>query len=298
MKRILRFLVQFPGNKFSAAPGLPVFSFLLKGIAAGLLLAACDAGLSGSACVLEPPPVPAAWLEILGAPHWLFEWIGPGGSRERYNAGPGEEPEISLLVEWTNPVLASPYWPERGIVPGIMGPAGALFPYDAHEGRIALSWRGGLDAWVYFEMAAGSAAGKAPVSKTPRKPHYFNWPRFREFLEGSEIAEELRRDPWLADWEGIVSQILQSGFDKRRIRSRSREDLSVPLPSGAPPDIPWIGSSPFAEPLFPEPAGKLRLSVSDAVDTYFSTAGFLRCTRGIWAWIPWAPQKQPDGTAR
>jgi hypothetical protein len=256
-------------------------------MAAGFLLTACDAGLCGSAYVLELPSLPPAWLEILGTPHWRFEWINPDGLREGYNAGPGESPEISLLAEWTVPVLASPYWPERGIVPGVMRPAGALFPYDAHEQRLSLSWQGGLEAWIYFEMASGNAAGKAPVLKTPRQPHYFNWPLFREFLSGSGIAEELRRDPWLADWESIVSRILQSGFDKRRILPRLRENLRIPLPADGPLNTPWIGTSPFAEPLFQEPGGELPLLVSEAVDTYFSAAGFLRCTRGVWAWVPW-----------
>jgi hypothetical protein len=287
MKQSIEFLVVIPRDRPRAAPGRPVSPLLLGGIVAGFLLAACQGGPSGSAYVLEPPPLPAAWLEILGVPRWRYEWVNSSGGREVYDAGPEELPEISPLAEWTNPVLAFPHWPERGIIPGILRPAGALFPYDVRAGRLPLSWRGGLEAWLYFEMAAGNAPEAAPVPKTPRQPHYFNWPRFRELLEGPEIAGELRRDPWLADWEGIAARILQSGFDKRRIVPRSRDELRVPLPLGVSPDMPWIGASPFAEPLFPGPGGELRLPVSDAVDTYFSAAGFLRCTRGIQAWIPW-----------
>ncbi|MDR2101567.1 MAG: hypothetical protein LBP43_03255 [Treponema sp.] len=257
------------------------------GIIMGLLLAACDTGLAGSSYDLEAPPLPAAWLEILGPPHWRLEWVSSGGGREVSDTGPEDFPEISLLTGWTVPVLASPYWPERGISPGIMRPAGALFPYDAQKHRLSLSWRGGLEAWIYFEMAAGNTGEGDPDLKTPRQHHYFNWPRFREFLEGPEIAEELRQDPWLADWEAIVARILQSGFDKRRILPRSSEVLRIPLPAGDAADTPWIGASPFAGPLLPEPGGELRLPVSEAVDTYFSTAGFLRCTRGVWARIPW-----------
>ncbi|MDR3167411.1 MAG: hypothetical protein LBT93_05660 [Treponema sp.] len=252
-----------------------------------ILFAACDTGLSNASYDLEPPSLPALWLEILGPPHWRLEWVGPQGVRERYDAGPGDFPEVSLLTEWTVPVLASPYWPERGIIPGIMRPAGALFPYDAQKHRLSLTWRGGLEAWIYFEMAAGNAEGKAPVLKTPRQSHYFNWPRFREFLEGQEIAEELRQDPWLADWEAIVNRILLSGFDKRRILPRSSEILRIPLSLDEAADMPWIGPSPFAEPLVPGPEGELRLPVGEGVDTYFSAAGFLRCTRGIWAQVPW-----------
>jgi hypothetical protein len=282
MKRIIRFLLQIEGKGLRTAPARLVFR-LIRGMAAGFLLTTCGTGPFDSAYVLELPPLPPAWLEILGPPHWRFEWISPSGLREEYNAGAGESPELSLLTEWTVPVLASPYWPERGIVPGIMRPAGALFPYDIHEQRLSLSWQGGLDAWIYFEMASGNAGSL----KTPRQPHYFNWSLFREFLRDPGTAEELRQDPWLADWESIVSRILQSGFDKRRILPRPRENLRIPLPPAGPLNTPWIGTSPFAEPLFQEPGGELPLLVSEAVDTYFSAAGFLRCTRGVWAWVPW-----------
>jgi hypothetical protein len=166
-----------------------------------------------------------------------------------------------------------------------MRPAGGLFPYDAGGDRLRLSWEGGLEARIYFAMAAGNAPGKNPALKTPRQPQYFNWPKFREFLEGPDIAEELRKDPWLADWDALVSQILLSGFNKRRIHPESRETLRIPGP--LPWDGSWIGPSPFAESLSPEPNGDLLVRVSGAVDAYFSPKGFLRCTKGLWVWIPW-----------
>ncbi|MDR0475627.1 MAG: hypothetical protein LBH43_18385 [Treponema sp.] len=39
---------------------------------------------------------------------------------------------------------------------------------------------------------------------TPRIPWYFDWPRFRELMDSSDIPEEVRLDPWTADWKTIA----------------------------------------------------------------------------------------------
>ncbi|MDR1957220.1 MAG: hypothetical protein LBQ30_10270 [Treponema sp.] len=242
-------------------------------------LSACGTSPFDPVYEVEFPPLPLQWQGILGSPHWRITWISPKGTWETVEIPASQGvPPIRVLEEWTSPVIAYPYWPEQGIAPEVMRPAGGLVPFDRTGDRIRLSWRGGVEALVYRELAAH---GATPPSGTPRHPHYFNWPRFRALLEGPELHETLRTDLWTADWKAIGLKIAQSGFDKRRLVPQLREELLVPVSYGGP----WIGTSPFEEPRYAE-AGFLRLQVSLNVDTYLSDTGVLRCTLGTFLWIP------------
>jgi hypothetical protein len=182
------------------------------------------------------------------------------------------------MVEWTTPIIAYPFWPERGILPGVFRPAGALFPFDAGNSRITLSWRGGIDAWVYLCLRDGGSAGDAGS----RQPQYFDWPRFRFLLESSDIDEEVRLDPWLTDWQDVAARTVQSGFDRRRIKPVKTQELPVTIPQSGL----YLGTSPFQEPLFWEKDATVLFPVTGKVDTYATTEGLLRCTTGAWLWIP------------
>jgi hypothetical protein len=182
------------------------------------------------------------------------------------------------MVEWTTPVIAYPCWPELDIPAGVFRPAGALFPFDASNNRITLSWKGGLDAWVYLCLRDAGSASEDPN----RQPHYFNWPRFRALMESEDIAEEVRLDPWLADWRDVAEQTAASGFDRRRIKPVKTEDLLVVIPQSGV----YLGASPFQEPLFWEEEQFVLLPVTEGVDTYVTAQGLLRCTRGSWIWLP------------
>jgi len=195
---------------------------------------------------------------------------------------------ISLPQTWASAVTAYPFWPEKGLGPGIFKPAGAIFPYDASGKRLILSWQGGVDAALYWELA--KACGGAPVGEAEseeesseraavaRLPVNFNWPRFRRLFDDSSLNAEVRADPWLADWAGIAAKIVQSGFDKRRLVPEARGDLTVPVGPG-----PWIGASPFAAPLIFEKTPVF--SVRPAADTWVSGEGILRCNSETWILI-------------
>jgi hypothetical protein len=60
--------------------------------------------------------------------------------------------------------------------------------------------------------------------------------------------------------------------------------LQVPVDDSGP----WIGTSPFGEPIYQEAGNVLHLQVSGNVDTYLSSEGMLRCTQGAWMWIPFS----------
>jgi hypothetical protein len=257
--------------------------FTILGLAGACLLGGCGGPAFSALYRPEPPPLPPDWLALLGEPHWRIEWISPDRglcSGETDNAGLSLL-ELDILEGWSSPVTAYPYWPARDIPPGLMRPAGALFPFDVREGRLILSWQGGVEAVFYRAMAV-------PVQENPgareltRRPEYFDWPRFRELWAGETLSPEIRADPWLADWPALARRTLESGFDRRRISPRIRGELRLPMPPGET----WIGTSPFAEARFWKEGEWVSLETDDGVDAYISDQGILRYTREAWIWLP------------
>jgi hypothetical protein len=234
----------------------------------------------------EAPPLPPDWLALLGEPHWYVEWISPDqGLRSAETSGDGlARLELDLREDCATPITACPFWPERDIPPGLMRPAGALAPFDCREGRVALTWQGGVDAVFYREMAAqwGAVAADKPGS-AKRRPELFDWPRFRELWPGDVLAPEIREDPWLADWPDLARRTLESGFDRRRISPKTRETLGLPMPPGET----WIAPSPFAPVRTWREGEWAELAADIAVDTLLSPRGMLRYTRNTWIWLPW-----------
>jgi hypothetical protein len=242
-----------------------------------LVLSACGRSLLDPGYALDFPEPPAAWGELLGDPQWQVEWIGPGGIRE--TAVLDEGAEIDLPQTWASPVTAWPFWPHRGIGPKIFYPAGAVFPFDASDGGLSLSWRGGVAAVFYGELAAAAAdtEGGAPAS---RRPWNFDWPRFRELLEDPALSEEVRLDPWRVNWKTAAAAIVSSGFDRRRLRPEARKEKPVPVPAG-----PWIGPSPFAPPLIFGEGETPVFPAASSPQSWFSPAGLLRCSTDAWIFI-------------
>ena len=215
------------------------------------------------------PALPAAWEEILGEPLWRLEWID-GDGREEVCEGPGAGlPELSLMQEWSSPVIAWPYWPAKKLFPGDMKPAGAIFPWDVSDGCIVLGWNAGVDAFFWRKLAAGADGSKPPW--------YFDWPRFRELFQGAVLDEAVCLDPWRVDWEALAVKTLESGFNRSRVKPQTVTELAIPGLGGF-----WIGSSPFAPPLDFPPGGPLTLPSGEAVETWASLEGILRCGGGIW----------------
>jgi hypothetical protein len=217
--------------------------------------------------------------------------------------------EISLPPTLVSAVSALPFWPDRGIVPGIFKPAGAIFPFDASGRSLVLSWQGGVDANLFGERAQayqGTEEESVPPEETQtetetaemaamewrvmewrtagvravsRLPWNFNWPRFRQLFDDPTLNAEVRADPWLADWHGIAEKIVKSGFDKRRLVPEARSSLQIPVNYG-----PWIGASPFAFPLFFETTPVF--PVRPTADTWVSAEGILRCNAETWILLP------------
>jgi hypothetical protein len=126
------------------------------------------------------------------------------------------------------------------------------------------------------ERESGEPAGK-------RQPQFFDWPRFRELMDRGDISEEIRQDPWLADWRTIAQKTIRSGFDRRRITVPARQDLQAIIPQGGL----WIGTSPFAPGQRWNTGAGISLPVSETGSTYISSTGMLRCSGNFWVWFPW-----------
>ena len=252
------------------------YRFFIALLVLFVLLAACENGPIRSSYRPVLPELPGHWKEILGEPNWRLEWVGEEGTWQEWEGGPGSSPPgLSLIQEWTTAVLAWPFWPARNLLPGMMRPGGALFPWDVYGGMLALGWEGGVAAVFWKELAL---AERSSAAAEGRLPWYLDWPRFRSLLfEDETISDAVRRDPWLADWKDIAGRTVKSGFDRRRIKSRSFTELTIPGLGGR-----WIGSSPFAPPLDTPVDGSLCLNVSDVPDTWVSSGAVLKCSTAGW----------------
>ena len=157
-------------------------------------------------------------------------------------------------------------------------PAGAIYPWDVSGGEITLGWHGGVEAVFWKELAA---AERSTAASFTRLPWYLDWPRFRTLLAEGNIPENVRLDPWLPDWKDIAQRTVQSGFDSRRIVSRPLSVMSIPGRGGL-----WIGSSPFAAPLYADPEGPLEVNTGAVPDTWISKEGILKVSTAGWVFIP------------
>jgi hypothetical protein len=232
---------------------------------------------------LELPELPPAWEMTLGSPQWRVEWLNSAGRWETATVRGNDKITVSLPQTFASAVIARPFWPDKGLIAGIFRPAGAIFPFDVSGKNLVLSWPGGIDANLFWELAgirddAGDNAvpeTDAPERAALRQPQNFDWPRFRLLFADPTLNAEIRADPWLADWPSIAKKIVNSGFDKRRLVPEPRAELTVPVGPG-----PWIGTSPFAPPLLFE--GVPVFPVRATADTWVSADGIVRCNMGAW----------------
>jgi len=245
-------------------------------VCAGFFLHGCGESPVDSRYAVRMPEIPPAWETMLGSPSWRVEWLNDKGRQETATVRGNDGITISLPPTWVSAVSAAPFWPDRGLVPGIFRPAGAIFPYDVSGKDLVLSWQGGVDATLYGEFIA--ACGEDGQNPT-RLPWNFNWPRFRQLFDDPTLNADVRADPWLADWSAIAAKIVQSGFDKRRLVPEARTGLAIPVNPG-----PWIGASPFAAPLLFEDVPVF--PVRPAADTWVSAGGILRCNTKTWILLP------------
>ncbi|MDR0642883.1 MAG: hypothetical protein LBG07_10535 [Treponema sp.] len=253
-----------------------------------LLLLSCKLREGESPVRLEFPPLPALWTEILGNPRWFVRYHTEGG-REANESYLEDGGELFLPPSATGPVFAWPYWPARGLKPGDFRPAGLILPFDAlppgaSARHLVLSWQGGVDAWFYqaLEGAAfeGAEGGDLEVLERGRN---FNWPKFRALFSDSAVPQEIREDPWRADWEAVAEKTIRSGFRKQWLSAMETSALSIPAAPG-----PWISPSPFAPALeFGAGPCVFPVGTGPGVQVWYSAQGILHCSGESWMFLPW-----------
>jgi len=252
----------------------------LTALALTLVFASC-AERSPSGYILEFPEVPAAWVYLLGEPHWRLEWINPEGQKQTADyppAGNGkiEGIEIEIPITWTNPVTAWPYWPGFNLPPNTFKPAGVLFPFDTNGNYLDLTWEAGPDTVFFWELALASS------ENTVRNPANFDWPRFRELFKSETMNEAVRQDPWLVNWRSLAERTIASNFDRRRIVPEA-----VQLREFSVPKVTWYSTSPFAEPVAFTDEEPQFFPVRPGLNIWISTEGILRVNGNSWVFSAW-----------
>ena len=226
-----------------------------------------------SSYVLELPEVPSAWVSLLGEPHWRLEWIDQNSQKQMVDYPPGScgGIEIEIPVIWTNPVTAWPYWQAHNLPVNIFKPCGALFPLDAANGRLRLSWEAGADTIFYWELALANNQNDS------RLPSNFDWHRFRELFESETLSEAVRQDRWVVNWRSLAERTTDSNFDRRRIVAEAAELKHIPVPAGT-----WYGASPFVKPLFFAEGEQPIFPVRPGINVWISANGILRVNGNTW----------------
>jgi len=219
------------------------------------------------------PEAPLQWA--LGVPCWRLEWYDSAGKQQVAEVS-GNGVEIEVLTQWPSAVLAWPYWPEKGLAAGMFYPAGAVYPLDAQGSKLVLSWAGGIDACFYREMDK-----VRPLNTANRVPEYFDWKRFRALL-WKEAPEDLRADPWLADWKDIAERTVRSGFRQSLLKTEKRVDTGIVLPH----DGPWMGASPFRPPQSWQKGERVLLPLGPRPEILVCPGGILSASPGIQLWAP------------
>jgi len=250
----------------------PPFFFVLAVI--GLLSACGNSPLREQVRVVLPvPPVES----MLGVPCWRLEWRDPAGKPQSAEVS-GNSADITLLTQWPNGILAWPYWPEKGLAAGMFYPAGAIYPLDVSGSNLVLSWAGGIDAYFFREMDK-----QRPQNTANRVPEYFDWKRFRALL-WETAPEDLRADPWLADWKDIAERTIRSGFRQSLLKTEKRSGTGIVLPH----DGPWMGASPFMPPRSWQRGEKVLLPLGARPEIFVCPGGMLSVSPStqLWAEFP------------
>ncbi|MDR2052424.1 MAG: hypothetical protein LBP80_03340 [Treponema sp.] len=264
---------------------------------AGILLASCAEPIIAPVYRVSFPEPPAVWTDALGPPSWELFWVDDRGILQSACYPEGAEPQIELAQERANPLLARPFWPavvsagketDGQIQSGVMKSAGSVFPFDAADGLVRLSWEGGVAAEFYLALAKARLApenGSDGSSTDKRRPEWFDWPRFISLLESDAIPQEVREDPWLVDWDAAAAKTVESGWDSRRIRAAGRTPLTVTIPA----DGLWFGTSPFTPAHFRKAGELVELPAWDREipELLLSPAGYLKYTTSDYVWHEW-----------
>ena len=244
-----------------------------------LLIVSCEGSPLPESYRVQFPAAPALWTEVLGENQWRLGYYDSQGLFRQAEIT-GNSPAgvtISILKEWPNAILAWPYWSENGLEAGFFCPAGAIYPFDITGNTIALSWEAGVEAFFFREMDKAQEFNTG----TNREPKYFDWKRFRSFF-WEDAPEELKKDPWLANWKEIAEKSIRSGFRKSYVRLEVRTTREITIPHVGP----WFGASPFRQVEIWEKGEEVILPLSSHPEILVCPGGRFYVSSKMQLWVP------------
>ncbi|MDR0320635.1 MAG: hypothetical protein LBI28_03960 [Treponema sp.] len=256
---------------------MKTFYKLTTVFALALQLVSCG-DILPSRYALQLPKVPESWLSLLGEPCWRIEWLSPSGQKQTMDIQDGSKPELELPISWVSPVTAFPYCASQSVlVPGVLKPAGALFPFDVEGDHLLLSWSAGADTVFYWELALANEGNYS------RLPSNFDWLRFRDLFASGTLSEALCEDPWIVDWRYAAERTIRSGFRTSYISAEKPSSKTIPdAPTGT-----WYGTSPFEKPLFFDENETPAFPVRSGVNLWFCADGILKVNGEVSMFIEW-----------
>jgi hypothetical protein len=199
-------------------------------------LSSCALDTRVDRIILRFPENPPAWRGA-GNPRYELAYRDAAGSKIRLDSGPGDGIPITLERGRDQAFLAYPYMADY-LWPGVLKPAGAVYPGELAGDELALTWEGGLGA-----SAARSLEGSGyPIGTV-------DWRR---------IAAEAKKrvgDPWAIGFRPIAAALLNGSFGMATLKPDALLPVRVPLSArsrdGATGETgtreaSWAADSPFA----------------------------------------------------
>ena len=226
---------------------------------------------------IQFPSSPELRTELLGECQWRLEYYDSEGTFCQKEITKTGTVKIGILQEWPSAILAWPYWPEKSLAAGYFFPAGAIYPLDVAGETIILSWEAGAEAFFYRELDKAQELNTG----TNRKPEFFDWKRFRTILRET-AAEELIRNPWLANWKDIAERTIHSGFRQTYVRPENRISTEIIIPHTGP----WLSASPFRFPEFWEEDEVITLFLSSRPEILVCPEGRFTVSSTMQLWAP------------
>ena len=220
--------------------------------------AAASCSMGPSALVrLELPDPPAPWKQAFPALTFLVVYQDSSGRRATGSAR--RELMVECSKSGNSPLLAYPTGvpgeEAEGVPPGLLRPAGALYPLDldpqATEPTLRLSWQEGPLAALVSRLRDGGM--EVSLLNTARLKE-----RFGTF-----------QDPWELDLGSMATELARGTFSAYDVDRLPLRDVAVVSGPGT-----WFLESPLAAPVDASGAGELTLPrIGPGPHNLFSTDG-------------------------
>ncbi len=232
--------------------------FLWTAVAGWVLWSGASCALGSAARVrLRLPVLPGHWKEAF--PGLTFLVVFPDPSGRTVTAAGAQDQVIGCSKAGNTPILAYPAGvageDEQGVPPGLLRPAGALYPLDldqeSTEPTISLTWEDGPLALLVSRLQA-----------VGMEVALLNAGRLRDRLR-------LERDPWDLDLEAIAQELARGSFSAWDIDPLADRAVELRVGQGT-----WFLESPFASPIDVSASPELLLpKLSLGMHELFSTTG-------------------------